>query len=129
LVFGHGRREEHTASIDRAGAHDFVVIDETPADIINRFFLEAVRPAIGRRTQSLTVWSDYKAWCGDRGIASVPHAKFGKLTRWRKERIGRTVWYLDAELAEGYAGLAPLCGPKALPASGAVVVKGTPTAQ
>jgi hypothetical protein len=34
-----------------------------------------------------------------------------------------TVWHLDAERAEGYAGLVPLCGPKALPAPGAVVAR------
>jgi hypothetical protein len=54
---------------------------------------------------------------------------FGRLARWRKDRVGGTVWYLDAELAEGYVGLAPLCGRKALPASGAVVFKGTPSVQ
>jgi hypothetical protein len=93
----------------------------------------ALRAARGQaansRVQSGIVWAAYKQWCADRGYSAVSHAMFGRLARWRKDRIGGTVWSLDAELAEGYSGLAPLCGPKALPASGAVVVKGTPTAQ
>ena len=28
---------------------------------------------------------------------------FGRLARWQKGRIGGVVWYLDCELAEGYA--------------------------
>ena len=51
---------------------------------------------------------------------------FGRLARWRKERIGGTVWYLDCELAEGYAELAPAREPKALPRPG-TMVRGTPT--
>ena len=42
------------------------------------------------------------------------HAKFGRLSRWRKDRVSRNVWYVDAELAEAYVGLAPMCAPKAL---------------
>jgi len=54
LVFGHGRREENAVlpapGIDRAGAEDLVVIEQTPADIVGRFFLEAVRQrAVGGR--------------------------------------------------------------------------------
>src|SRR5262249_30995258 len=45
LVFGHGRREEQTPSMevtqmDRADAQELVVIEEKPEDIIERFFLE-----------------------------------------------------------------------------------------
>ena len=46
--------------------------------------------------------------------------------RWRKHRAGGTVWYIDCELAEGYVGLPPESGPKALPAPSAVI-KGMPT--
>jgi hypothetical protein len=49
----------------------------------------------------------------------------GRLARWRKDRIGGTVWYLDCELAEGYANLAPAREPKALPRLGPMV-KGAP---
>ena len=51
-----------------------------------------------------------------------------KLARWRKDRIGGAVWYLDCDLAEGYAGLASASArePKALPPPG-MMVKGTPT--
>ena len=52
---------------------------------------------------------------------------FGRLARWRKDRVGGTVWYLDAELAEGYVGLAPVRGQKALPVL-SELPKGTSTA-
>ena len=94
-------------SIDRR--QEFQAIDETPPDIIERFFLEVVRPALNRRVQSLAVWSAYAQWCADRGLDAVSHARFGRLARWRKDRIRGAVWYLDCELAEGYAGLAVTC--------------------
>jgi hypothetical protein len=46
---------------------------------------------------------------------------FGRLARWRKDRIGGAVWYLDCELAEGYAGLAPAREPKVLAPLGAMI--------
>ena len=138
LVFGHGapsrRREEIELAtsnalvpIDRRGAVDLQVIDDKPAEIVERFFLEVVRPRLNGRVQSMAVWSAYQAWCEQRGYSAVSHAMFGRLARWRKDRVGGTVWYLDAELAEGYVGLAPVSAPKALPAPGAIA-KGTPTA-
>ena len=105
--------------IDRSGAQDLQVIDEKPEEIIERFFLEVVRPRLNGRVQSVAVWSAYKQWCADRGRQRVSHAMFGRLARWRKDRIGGTVWYLDCELAEGYADLAP-ARPKALPRPGAM---------
>jgi hypothetical protein len=51
---------------------------------------------------------------------------FGRLARWRKDRIGGIVYYLDCELAEGYADLPPATKPKALPRLG-IMAKGTPT--
>jgi hypothetical protein len=136
LIFGHGapsrRREEIELStsnalvpIDRTGAVDLPAIDEKPEEIIARFFLEAVRPRLNGRVQSVAVWSAYQAWCEQRGYAAVSHAMFGRLARWRKDRVGGTIWYLDAELAEGYVGLAPPV--KALPEP-ATIVKCTPTA-
>ena len=138
LVFGHGapntRREKDEPTvtstalvpIDRAGAVELQVIDEKPEEIIERFFLQVVRPRLNRRVQSLAVWSAYAQWCADRGLEPVSHAMFGRLARWRKDRIGGAVWYLDCELAEGYAGLAPVREPRALPQLDAMV-KGTPT--
>jgi hypothetical protein len=73
----------------------------------------------------MAVWAAYQAWCEQRDYSAISHAKFGRLARWRKDRVGGTVWYMDAELAEGYVGLAPVCGPKALPAP-ATIVKGHP---
>ena len=135
LVFGHGapgRPEEiasaaSTALIDRKGAVDLQAIDEKPKEIIERFFLEAVRSRLNTRVQSVAVWTAYKVWCAQRGYSPVSHAMFGRLARWRKDRVGGTVWYLDAELADGYVGLAPVSVPKVLPAPG-TIAKGTPTA-
>ena len=113
LVFGHGgprpaRAPASTAllPIDRGGAIELQVIDETPEEIIERFFLEVARPRLNGRVQSVAVWSAYKQWCAHRGYDAVSHAMFGRLARWRKDRIGGTVWYLDCELAEGYEDLA-----------------------
>ena len=138
LIFGHGapnrRREEIELAtsnalvpIDRRGAVDLQVIDDKPAEIIERFFLEVVRPRLNSRVQSGMAWLAYKQWCADRGYSAVTHAMFGRLARWRKDRVGGTVWYLDAELAEGYVGQAPVCEPKALPGP-ATIAKCTPTA-
>ncbi len=52
---------------------------------------------------------------------------FGRLARWRKDRISGAVWYLDCELAEGYTELTHATKPKALPRLGNMA-KGTPTA-
>ena len=139
LVFGHGApntpREEAQVSppstalvpIDRNGAVELQVIDEKPEEIIERFFLEVARSRLNGRVQSIAVWSAYKQWCADRNLDPVSHAMFGRLARWRKDRIGGTVWYLDCELAEGYAELAPAREPKALPRL-STAVRGTPTA-
>jgi hypothetical protein len=136
LVFGHGapgaRRDDAQIAptstalvpIDREGAQELQVIDEKPGEIVERFFLEVVRPRLNGRVQSGTVWSAYKQWCADRSRGHVSHAMFGRLARWRKDRIGGIVWYLDCELAEGYAEVT--LAPKALPRLG-IMVKGTPT--
>jgi hypothetical protein len=134
LVFGHGApsrpREGDTSlralvPIDRATAQGLQVIDdEKPQDIVERFFPEVVRPALGRRIQSLAVWSAYVRWCSDRGVDAVSHARFGRLARWRKDRIGGAVWYLDCELAEDYARLGSSRTTKALPRFG-TMTKGT----
>ena len=102
LVFGHGgpttQREEAQVSppstalvpIDRNGALELQVIDERPEEIVERFFLEVVRPRLNHRVQSVAVWSAYKQWCADRGRGHQSHAMFGRLARWRKECIGGT---------------------------------------
>jgi hypothetical protein len=95
-------------------AQRLYAIDETPAKIIERLFLEVVPPALGRRVQSPAVWSAYVRWCSDRGIDAVSHARFGRLARWRKDRVGGVVGYLDCELAEDHVGLGSSRSPKAL---------------
>jgi hypothetical protein len=97
------------------GAVDLQVIDDKPAEIVERFFLEVIRPRLNGRVQSMAVWTAYQVWCEQRGYSAVSHAMFGRLARWRKDRVGGTVWYLDAELAEGYVGLAPVSAPQSTP--------------
>ena len=135
LVFGHGapnRRRLETKSaasmglIDRAGAVDLHAVDDTPAEIIERFFLEVARRRFGPRVQSVGVWSAYK--CGARNAATA-RSLMPCLGDWRagaKNRAGGTVWYLDCALAVGYVSLPPEPGPKALPAPSAAI-KGMPT--
>jgi hypothetical protein len=53
----------------------------------------------------LTGGAAYIQWCPHRELEACSHAMFGRLARWRKDRIGGAVWYLDCELAEGYAQL------------------------
>jgi hypothetical protein len=134
LVLGHGtpRREDSpqsTALVPPGPPQKLHAVEyETPAEIIERFFLEVVRPALNRRVRSLAAWSAYSQWCADRSLVAVSHARFGRLARWRKDRIGGTVWYLDCELAEGYAdlALAPAPESKAVTRLG-MMVKGTTT--
>jgi hypothetical protein len=118
LVFGHGapgaRRDQAIATpstglvpIDRSGAQDPQATEGTPEEVIEQFFLEVVRPRLNGRVQSVAVWSAYEQWCADRTKEGLSHAMFGRLARWRKDRIGGAVWYLDCELAEGYGGDPP----------------------
>jgi len=51
-------------------------------------------------------------------LDAVSHAMFGRLTRWRKDRIGGTAWHLNCELAEGDASLSPARTHKKLPRLG-----------
>jgi hypothetical protein len=112
LVFGHGgprpRAEVHpppssTELVPVDPPQKLIPIDEKPADIVERFFLEVVRPALNRRVRSLVMWEAFRMWRADRSIdVAVSHAMFGRLARWQKGRIGGAVWYLDCELAEGY---------------------------
>ena len=121
LVFGHagprGRAEvnppsQSTELVRVEPTQKLIPIDEKPADIVERFFLEVVRPALNCRVRSLVMWEAFRQWCADRSIdVAVSHAMFGRLARWQKGRIGGAVWYLDCELAEGYA----VYEPKALP--------------
>ena len=84
MILGHGaahrRREENELAtskamvpIDHPGAVALQVIDDKPAEIVERFFLEVVRPRLNGRVQSLAIWSAYQAWCAQcslqRGVA------------------------------------------------------------
>jgi hypothetical protein len=111
LVFGHGRHAHEEPKPERAPVYvpaptrslaATKIIEEMPAEIIERFFLEVVRPTLNRRVRAIDAWSAYGQWCSHRGLEPVSHAMFGRLARWRKERLGGSVWYLDAELADGY---------------------------
>ena len=59
-----------------------IPIEEKPADIVERFFLQVVRPALNRRVRSLVMWEAFQLWCADRSIdIAVSHAMFGRLAR------------------------------------------------
>ena len=113
-MLGHAapvrRREAEPPSteliIDPGSPQRLYPIDEKPGDTVERFFLEVVRSLLKGRVRSLVMWEAYVQWCADRDLDAVSHALFGRLARWRKDRIGGAVWYLDCELAEGYADLA-----------------------
>jgi hypothetical protein len=107
LVFGHGGRQREVASIPAGpalpspgpiAAQPMGI--ETPADSIEQFFLEAVRPLLGQRVSGAAMYARYETWCTDRGTEPVSANRFGRLAPWRKERIGGKVWYLDASLAD-----------------------------
>jgi hypothetical protein len=112
LVFGHAAPGRHvdvdppsqSTLVPLDPPQNLIPIDEKPADIVERFFLEVVRPALNRRVRSLMMWEAFQQWRADRSIdIAFSHAMFGRLARWQKGRIGGIVWYLDCELAEGYA--------------------------
>ena len=120
LVFGHagpGRRVEvdspsQSTLVPADPPRNLISIDEKPTDIVERFFLEVVRPVLNRRVRSLVMWEAFQQWRADRSIdITISHAMFGRLSRWHKGRVGGAVWYLDCELAEGYA----VHEPKGLP--------------
>ena len=120
-MFGHGLHAHQRVRTKRAPylAHTVApveaeIIEETPAEIIKRFFLEVMRPSLNQRVRSIDGWSAYVQWCNHCGIEAVSHAMFGRLSQWRKDRIGGSVWYLDAELTDGYGDLAQKV--RALPA-------------
>jgi hypothetical protein len=73
------------------------------------------------------MWRAYKQWCADRGRRHVSHARFGRLARWPKQKVGGVVWYFDCALVEEYAGLAPMPGPKALSGPGTIAKGSTAT--
>jgi hypothetical protein len=137
LVFGHAGPRQRVEVEPPSQSTELVLadpppqklipLDEKPQDIVERFFLEVVRPALNRRVRSLVMWEAFRQWCADRSIdIAVSHAMFGRLTRWHKGRVGGAVWYLDCELAEGYADLVPEREPKALPRP-ATMVRGALT--
>ena len=73
---------------------NLIPIDEKPADIVERFFLEVVRPGLNHRIRSLVMWEAFQQWRADRSIdITISHAMFGRLSRWHKGRVGGAVWY------------------------------------
>jgi hypothetical protein len=71
-----------------------MILPDTP--IVERFFLEVVRPALNRRVRSLEMWEAPPAVVrrsGHRYRHLACHVR--RLARWHKGRIGGTVWYLD----------------------------------
>ena len=77
LVFGHGapsvRRENARVAAPSMTQMpiELTVVEEKPQEIIERFFLEILRPALNRRVQSLAVWSAYDQWFASRSRCRV----------------------------------------------------------
>ena len=98
VVFGHaGPRHrgeakppsQSTKLVPFEPPQKLVPIDERPDDIVERFFLEVVRPALNRLVRSLVMWEAFQQWRTDRNIdISVSRAMFGRLACWQKGRIG-----------------------------------------
>ena len=91
LVFGHGapnRRRDETdriastalVPIDRGGAVDLQVIDDKPAEIIDRWLLEIMRPRLNSRVQSGIVWSTTSSGVP---IAATARCRMPCLAGWR----------------------------------------------
>lgn len=114
LVFGHhGRREKghdapaapgavispaHPALTARAMALAPTVTVEGPADAIERFVLERLRPVHGARVAASDLFAAYEQWCDDQGLEPVSATVFGRVVPWRKSRNGGRVWYVDCAL-------------------------------
>ena len=88
-------------------AGNVIVTIEAPADTIERFFRECIRPALGERVTASAMAAAYEQWCVAGGRVPVSSNMFGRLAPWRKDRIGGRIWYLDAFLSEEIASAAP----------------------
>jgi hypothetical protein len=117
LIFGshavrrHERHEGKPTAAQRpvliyAPDPDEGVTIEAPADTIERFFRECVRPALGERVAASVMGAAYEQWCAAGQRESVSSNMFGRRAPWRKDRIGGRVWYLDACLSEEFASAA-----------------------
>jgi hypothetical protein len=117
LIFGsHAvrQREQHPSAptpdqrsaLMSAPEHDKQLTIETPAETIERFFRECVRPALGERVSASVMAAAYEQWCAAAERKPVSANKFGRRAPWRKDRIGGRVWYLDACLSEEFASAA-----------------------
>jgi len=97
VVLGHhGKAEEpQTAKKPDVGNDEAL----GPLDVIERFRGERVRPAQGGRVAASEMHAAFCGWCTERGIEPVSTMQFGQLARWRKDKIGGRVWYLDLALA------------------------------
>lgn len=106
LTFGsHVRpaKREEEAPADQPHADD---VSETPAQAVERFFLQCVAPALGERTLAYQVYANYSAWCSSRGISPVSSNQFGRMAQWRSRKVGGRIYYLDAQLRQGPLRLA-----------------------
>lgn len=105
LVFGHGRAPPPVRNdVTTPAPREPLPAPETPADARERFFREVVIPCQGGRLTGTQVYLAYAAWCRDHKLEPISPHVFGRDPPWTKERIGGTVWYLDAQLAGAYAG-------------------------
>lgn len=113
LVFGHGvpagRREEEVEDLPAATVLPVsvdTVLPESDAQRVARFFLDAVRPALGRRIRATDLRTAYLRWCELRGMDPMSQTMFGRVAEWPKSRVGGAIWYQNCELVPAYTRLA-----------------------
>jgi hypothetical protein len=107
VVFGpgHGRIAPHEQEQVMPAPDTPLTIEdppenpESPAEAIERFVVEQVRPMEGGRVSGADLFSAYEGWCRRQGLDPVSAAAFGRQVPWPKGRVGGRVWYLDAALA------------------------------
>lgn len=99
---GAGRRPEpETASSAAPGRAQLE--PDTPRQMLEHFFGAVARFSMNDRVQSVGMYAAFVQWCGDHRLEPMSHAMFGRLAQWPKAKIGGVVYYLDCDLAEGYA--------------------------
>lgn len=112
MLMGHGiakRDEDEEDPIQPelpAVAASNPVVDQTPVfGSRAHFFKEAVIPDDGKRVASAIMYRGYQAWCQKIGVEPLSPQVFGKDSPWPKEKVGGTVYYMQAILAPGYDAL------------------------
>jgi hypothetical protein len=96
FVFGHAPRRKDKVPRPAAPAH------ETPAKARERFFSACVMEKKGKRVAGSAVYLGYAKWCADNDVTPMSPQVFGRGGPWKKkEKIGGTIYYIDAAMKDG----------------------------